>query len=173
MALRRAGLRPGAGASSISFWFRRWTEQSRSPRWMVCPWRSARICTSTCRGFSTSFSRYISSFPKQAAASALASAQAAGSSSGPSQRRMPLPPPPAEAFSSTGQPTASAAARASSTEETGPSEPGVTGTPAAFIKSRAADLEPAFRMASPEGPMKVSPALAQASEKSAFSERKP
>ena len=86
---------------------------------------------------------------------------------------MPLPPPPAEAFSSTGQPTASAAARASSAEDTGPSDPGVTGTPAAFIKSRAADLEPALRMASPEGPMKVRPAAAQASAKSAFSDKKP
>ena len=39
--------------------------------------------------------------------------------------------------------------------------------------ARAADLEPALRMASPEGPMKVRPAAAQASAKSAFSERKP
>ena len=41
------------------------------------------------------------------------------------------------------------------------------------IRSLAADLAPAFRMALPEGPIKVRPSSAQASEKSAFSERKP
>ena len=33
---------PGAGVSSISFWWRRCTEQSRSPRWTTLPWRSAQ-----------------------------------------------------------------------------------------------------------------------------------
>ena len=27
------------GLSSISFWWRRWTEQSRSHRWTALPWR--------------------------------------------------------------------------------------------------------------------------------------
>ena len=40
----------GERASSISFWWRRCTEQSRSPRWIVFPWRSARTWTSTWRG---------------------------------------------------------------------------------------------------------------------------
>ena len=40
----------GAGDSSMSFWWRRWTEQSRSPRWMTLPWLSARTWTSTWRG---------------------------------------------------------------------------------------------------------------------------
>src|SRR4051812_28772914 len=35
----------GAGDSSISFWWRRWTEQSRSPRWMTLPCSSASTCT--------------------------------------------------------------------------------------------------------------------------------
>lgn len=43
----------GAGVSSISFWKRRWIEQSRSPRWTTLPWASARIWTSTWRGRST------------------------------------------------------------------------------------------------------------------------
>ncbi len=29
---------PGAGASSITFWWRRWSEQSRSNRWTTLPW---------------------------------------------------------------------------------------------------------------------------------------
>lgn len=36
----------GAGASSTSFWLRRWSEQSRVPSTTVLPWRSARICAS-------------------------------------------------------------------------------------------------------------------------------
>ena len=40
----------GAGDSSISFWCRRWIEQSRSPRWIVLPCLSAMIWTSTWRG---------------------------------------------------------------------------------------------------------------------------
>ena len=68
---------------------------------------------------------------------------------------------------------ASAARSAAFKSAAAPSEPGVTGTPAARMISRAAALEPAFRMLSPEGPMKVSPAAAQASANSAFSLRKP
>ena len=86
---------------------------------------------------------------------------------------MPRPPPPAEALSSTGYPTRSAAARASSTVATTPSEPGVTGTPALRISARAADFAPALRMVSPRGPMNTSPSRAQASAKPAFSDRKP
>ena len=40
----------GAGDSSITFWWRRWIEQSRSPRWITLPWRSASTWTSTWRG---------------------------------------------------------------------------------------------------------------------------
>ena len=40
---RSAGVRHRAGASSMSFWLRRWMEQSRSPRWMTWPCRSAKI----------------------------------------------------------------------------------------------------------------------------------
>jgi hypothetical protein len=41
---------PGWAISSTSFWWRRCTEQSRSPRWMQRPCASARTCTSTWRG---------------------------------------------------------------------------------------------------------------------------
>ena len=42
----------GPGDSSISFWWRRWIEQSRSPRWMTLPFESASTWTSTWRGSS-------------------------------------------------------------------------------------------------------------------------
>ena len=39
MRSRSASSTAGAGDSSMSFWWRRWTEQSRSPRWIELPWR--------------------------------------------------------------------------------------------------------------------------------------
>ena len=41
MRRRRSSARPGAGDSSITFWWRRCTEQSRSPRTTTCPVSSA------------------------------------------------------------------------------------------------------------------------------------
>ena len=63
------GSRFGAGASSITFWWRRCTEQSRSKRWMTLPCPSARICTSMWRGSTTAFSRKTVGSPNADAAS--------------------------------------------------------------------------------------------------------
>ena len=41
------GVSAGEGASSSSFWLRRWMEQSRSPRWITFPCLSASTCAST------------------------------------------------------------------------------------------------------------------------------
>ena len=49
-ATRTSSGRPGAGASSTSFWWRRWSEQSRSPRNTTSPRPSARTWASTWRG---------------------------------------------------------------------------------------------------------------------------
>ena len=68
---------------------------------------------------------------------------------------------------------ASAQRRASSASATHPSDPGTTGTPAAFIMARAAALSPMARITSPEGPMKVRPHFWHRSAKSAFSDKKP
>ena len=46
---RTSSDRPGAGASSTTFWWRRCTEQSRSPSTSTPPCRSPTTCTSTCR----------------------------------------------------------------------------------------------------------------------------
>ena len=53
IALRTSGVSAGDGASSSSFWLRRWIEQSRSPRWMTLPCLSARTWNSMWRGFCT------------------------------------------------------------------------------------------------------------------------
>ena len=62
---------------------------------------------------------------------------------------------------------------ASSTEETAPSEPGMTGTPAAFMVSLALALSPSMAMDSGDGPMKVMPLSMQSCANSALSDKKP
>ena len=60
----------GAGAISTSFWRRRCTEQSRSPRASTVPAASAATCTSMCLAPSMSSSAYRAAEPKAARASA-------------------------------------------------------------------------------------------------------
>ena len=50
MAARTSSVMPGAGASSMTFWWRRCSEQSRSNRCTTLPWRSPKTCTSIWRG---------------------------------------------------------------------------------------------------------------------------
>jgi hypothetical protein len=92
---------PGAGASSITFWCRRWSEQSRSNR---CTARvpSPKTCTSIWRGFSTNFSIRTASLPKAVAASPLRARQRVHELAGAATLRIPLPPPPATALIRTG-----------------------------------------------------------------------
>ncbi len=68
---RRAPPGRGAatGAISTTFWWRRWTEQSRSNRCTTLPCWSPRICTSMCQARSTRRSRKTSSLPNAARAS--------------------------------------------------------------------------------------------------------
>ena len=54
---RTASSRFGAGAISTTFWWRRCTEQSRSPRCTTSPSAPASTCTSTWRGRSSARSR--------------------------------------------------------------------------------------------------------------------
>ena len=42
-------LNDGLGATSISFWLRRWIVHSRSHKWLMPPCLSPMICTSMCR----------------------------------------------------------------------------------------------------------------------------
>ena len=63
--------------------------------------------------------------------------------------------------------------RASSSVRPGPSLPGTTGTPAAATVALARILSPIASIAAAGGPMKTSPASAQARAKAAFSDRNP
>ena len=162
----------GAGAISITFWCRRWIEQSRSNRCSVVPWVSARICTSMCRGRPTACSMNTVGSPKAPSASRIAADTDSRSAAGSSTRRMPRPPPPATALTKTGKPISSAPATSSSRSADGGVDLSV-GMPAARAASSARTLLPASSSTSAGGPMKVMPAAAQARASSGFSLRKP
>ena len=63
IAARCSSLIVGAGASSSTFWWRRWVEQSRSKKCSTVPWVSPMTCTSMWRPDSTYFSTRIVSSP--------------------------------------------------------------------------------------------------------------
>lgn len=126
-----------------------------------------------CRGRSIHRSTSSVSSPNDARASRRAAAISSASFASSRTRRMPLPPPPAEGFSSTGMPISRAASASWASVRPLPEEPGTTGTPAARTVSFARILSPIRAIASAGGPMKTSPASAQARANSAFSARKP
>ena len=65
------GLRSGEADSSMTFWLRRWMEQSRTPSAHAVPWLSAISCTSTWRAPVTRRSRNTVPLPKARSASSL------------------------------------------------------------------------------------------------------
>ena len=87
-----------AGASSISFWWRRCTEQSRVPRWITLPAESARTWTSTWRASDSSRSAYSVPSPKARSHSCASSPIELRSMDSVWMIRMPRPPPPAAAL---------------------------------------------------------------------------
>ena len=173
MRARSAASTAGDGVSSISFWWRRWIVQSRSPRWMTLPCASASTCTSTWRGSTISFSTYTSGLAKYDWPCRCAVANARSAASGACTSSMPLPPPPAAALISSGYPSSSPSASSSSSEPTGSVVPGMIGTPAACIAWRARVFEPISSIASGGGPIQTSPAASTARANAAFSARKP
>ena len=94
------------------------------------------------RGSSIYFSKYIPSFPKAAADSCRAECQASSKSSSFQTCLIPRPPPPAVAFKITGYPISLAILMPCLTSVNKPTEPGMVGTPAAFMVSLADALSP-------------------------------
>ncbi len=88
-------------------------------------------------------------------------------------RRMPLPPPPADAFIITGKPISDATRTALSVLSISPRKPGTTLTPAAFASFFDWILSPIAAMAFGGGPTKAMPASSQARAKLSRSDRKP
>ena len=85
---------------------------------------------------------------------------------------MPRPPPPATAFTKSGYGSAEAASTRASTSVDGSTLASV-GTPAALAAAIARALLPVSSSTLEVGPMKVMPALAHASARAGFSDRKP
>ena len=163
----------GAGASSMSFWYRRCTEQSRSPRWITFS-PSPSSCTSTCRAGETYRSRYTRGSENAACASALATATAPASSARIADHPQPPPPAAPRRLDQHRIPDPPASARAASAAPAGPtSPPGSTGSPAATAWFRAASLSPAASSTSALGPMNTMPAASHARASRGFSDRKP
>ena len=93
----------GEGASSTTFWCRRWMEHSRSPSAQTVPWASAMTWTSMCRrppgtARRTPSDRRTRCRPRSRAASISPAARRSLRTI-----RMPRPPPPADALISTGR----------------------------------------------------------------------
>ena len=86
IAARTSAVIPGAGASSITFWCRRCSEQSRSKR-CTASRPSPNTWISTCRGVATYFSTSTASLPNAARASPRAAPSARG------EVRRPVDPP--------------------------------------------------------------------------------
>ena len=78
---------------------------------------------------------------------------------------MPLPPPPAAAFTSSGNPTGAGS--------DGSDDEGRTASPAALAAARAASLSPMVSITSGVGPTQARPASVTARAKAAFSDRNP
>ncbi len=66
-----SGVSSGEEDSSMTFWLRRWIEQSRTPMAQAVPWPSAISCTSTCRAPVTRRSRKTVPLPNARRASSL------------------------------------------------------------------------------------------------------
>ena len=165
--------RKGDGDSSITFWRRRCALQSRSPRCTTLPWASANTWISMWRPSLTRRSSISVPSPKAEVASRRAPAIACSSSEAAWTSRMPRPPPPATALTSSGQPSAWASRASAASPWSSPRYPGTQGTPTASMRRFAPALSPIAVMAAAGGPMNTRPALAQACAKSARSDRKP
>ena len=173
MAARTSSASPGAGVSSMSFWWRRCVEQSRSPSHTALPCVSANTWISMCRGRVRYRSRYVSGRPKYAWLSRAAESSADWASSGPSTTFMPRPPPPNAALIATGQPCCSPKATTWSALVVGSSVPGTASTPADAAAVRAEILSPMISIASGGGPIQVTSRSVMARAKSAFSAKNP
>ena len=125
-----------------------------------------------CRGSTTACSMKTVGSPKAPSASRMHVSTASRRSSGSSTRRIPRPPPPATALTNSGNGISRADSTRASASVDGSTEASV-GTPAALAAAIARALLPVSVSTSAVGPMKVMPALAQASASRGFSDRKP
>ena len=156
----------------MTFWCRRWTEQSRSNRWITLPCAVGEdLHLDVAR-----VDHGLLDEGGRVAEGALGLAHAASTDSrsvlGSSTRRMPRPPPPATALTKTGKPIVLGAATSASRSADGGGR--LQRRDAGRLGRRERpDLVAGQLEHVGGGPMKVIPASAQASARSGFSLRKP
>ncbi len=124
------------------------------------------------RGSTTACSTNTVGSPNAPSASRMQASTASRSCSGSSTRRMPRPPPPATALTKRGYGKAAAVSTTVSTSSLGGTDWSV-GTPASLAAAIARALFPVRVSTSAVGPTNVMPALAQASARRGFSDKKP
>ena len=88
-----------------------------------------------------------------------------------STARIPRPPPPAAALTSSGVPSRAASAASVASSSSSPAYPGTTGTPAASASRRASILSPSSFIARGGGPIHVMPGAQHRSANAGFSAR--
>ena len=145
---RSSAVRPGAGDSSTSFWWRRWIEQSRSPE-RDDRARARRRAAGPRRGAPGGSRARGRRVHRRTPRSLRAIRRPARPADRPtrSDAAHPAPPPPAAALTSTGKPMRSrlrddAVGCVRRVDGRGSSVPGTTGTPADARARRAASLSP-------------------------------
>ncbi len=126
-----------------------------------------------CLGSSQNRSMKTSPSPNAATASDLAMLKDAANDACVCTSFMPLPPPPAAAFMSTGKPIFLETSMASFSSESALFDQGSTGTFSSSAIFLACTLLPMRRMTFEVGPMNLMPHFSQASAKPEFSARKP
>ncbi len=126
-----------------------------------------------CLGWSMYFSMKTVSSPNADFATALVEWTALTSSSALFAIFIPIPPPPADAFTMTGYPISSASSMTDSGSSIPAEIPGMIGTPAFAIIFLAVILLPTVSMDLPDGPMKTTPIFSHSLANSGFSARKP
>ena len=93
----------GDGDSSISFWCRRWTLHSRSPRCTTVPWASREdLDLDVARALEVPLEQQPVVAERRPRPRACAASSASSSSAGSRTTRIPRPPPPALALTSSG-----------------------------------------------------------------------
>ena len=126
-----------------------------------------------CLGWSMNFSMKIVSSPKAFFASFFASLKDFSKDSSSRTTLIPRPPPPAAAFTITGNPIFLASERAISAFISSAFESSIMGTLAFRATTFAATLSPKASIDSGEGPINLMPSSRQRRANVTFSERKP
>ena len=151
----------------MTFWLRRWYEQSRRPTAHAVPLAVGDdLHLDVARRRDELLEQHGAVAERLLGLGLRAVERGRRAHRASSTRRMPRPPPPAVALIISGKPMRAAWRSASSTVSTGPPLHGATGTPASSASRLAAILSPTRRMTAASGPTKTMPSRSHSSANS-------